>query len=55
MSDKTFAQLQREENDRLRFKMRCNAMKGKTFTLAEAIEISEQRSKELQELENDRD
>lgn len=47
----TLKQLLREENDRLRFKVRCNSIKGKVFSLKEAQDLTNQREKELKELE----
>ena len=44
---KTLAEELRAENDRLSFKIRCNAIKGKTFTLIEAQELCEQREREI--------
>lgn len=48
---KTLAEELREENDSLSFKIRCNAIKGKVFTLNEAHELCTQREQEIFALE----
>lgn len=50
MEDKPLAEYLREENDLLAFKMQCNAMKGKTFTMEEGRKLCEQRAKQLDAL-----
>lgn len=47
---KTLAEELRDENDRLSFKIRCAAIKGKKFTLDEVQELCEQREQEISAL-----
>ena len=49
--DKTLSQLLREEEDRLKFRIRCSWMKGKVFSFKEAVELGRERQKELDALE----
>ena len=51
VDEKPLREYLREENDLLAFKMQCNAMKGKTFTLEEAREICEKRERQLNALD----
>lgn len=47
VGEETLAQELREENDRLSFKMQCNSIKGKTFTMKEARHIHKDREEQL--------
>lgn len=49
-TEKPLAEYLREENDLLTFKMQCNAMKGRTFTMEEARKLCEAREKQLNAL-----